>query len=82
MIHEINERLGHDENYQSLPGSAELVRPLRPWSDQSLVIFNIVKALYFQSSGRTNNCQIVVLYKWSDQSCTPSAASDYKICIF
>ena len=34
----------------------------------------MVKALYFQSSGRTNNCQIEVLFKWSDQSCTPSTA--------
>ena len=34
----------------------------------------MVKALYFQGSGRTNNCQIEVLFKWSDQSCTPSGA--------
>ena len=33
----------------------------------------MVKALYFQSSGQTNNCQIEVLYKWLDQSSTPSA---------
>ena len=37
----------------------------------------MVKALYFQSSGRINNCQIEVLFKWSDQSCTPSAAPDF-----
>ena len=37
----------------------------------------MVKALYFQSSGRTNNCQTEVLFKWSDQSCirSPAAAS-------
>ena len=34
----------------------------------------MVKALYFQGSGRTNNCRIEALFKWSDQSCTPSAA--------
>ena len=34
----------------------------------------MVKVLKFHSSGRTNNCQVEVLFKWSDQSCTPSAA--------
>ena len=34
----------------------------------------MIKALYFQSSGQTNICQIEVLFKWSEQSCTPSAA--------
>ena len=38
----------------------------------------MVKALYFQSFGRTNNCQIDALIRWSDQSCTPSAASAIK----
>ena len=52
---------------------SELVRPLRPWSDKNLSF--TVKALYFQSSGQTNNCQIEVLFKWSDQSCTPFATS-------
>ena len=33
----------------------------------------MVKALNFQSSDHTNNCQIEVLFKWSDQSRTPSA---------
>ena len=33
-----------------------------------------VKALNFQSSDRISNCQIEVLFKWSDQSCTASAA--------
>ena len=50
------------------PTSPTLVGP-------KIFIF-MVKALYFQSSGRTNNCQIEVLFKWSDQSCTPSAAPD------
>ena len=36
----------------------------------------MVKALYFQSFGRTNNCQIDALIRSSDQSFTPSAASD------
>ena len=36
----------------------------------------MVKALYFESSGRTNNCHIEVLFKWSDQSCTPYTAHD------
>ena len=49
------------------PTSLTLVGP-------KIFIF-MVKALYFQSSGRTNNCQIEVLFKWSDQSCTPSAAT-------
>ena len=48
------------------PTSPTLVGP-------KIFIF-MVKALYFQSSGRTNNCQIEVLFKWSGQSCTPSAA--------
>ena len=34
------------------------------------------KALYFRSYGRINNCHIEVLFEWSDQSCTPSAAPD------
>ena len=38
------------------------------------ILLFMVIALYFQSSGRTNNCQIEVLFKWSDQSCTLSAA--------
>ena len=46
------------------PTSPTLVGP-------KIFIF-MVKALYFQSSGRTNNCQIEVLFKWSDQSCAPS----------
>ena len=37
----------------------------------------MVKALYFQSSGWTNNCQIEVPFKWLDQSCTPSTAPVY-----
>ena len=41
----------------------------------------MVKALYFQSYGRTNNCQIQVLYKWSDQSSTPSATPETYILI-
>ena len=38
------------------------------------IVSFMVKALYFQSYGRTKNCRIEVLFKWSDQSCTPSAA--------
>ena len=52
------------------PTSPTLVGP-------KIFIF-MVKTLYFQSSGRTNNCQIEVLFKWSDQSCTPSAAPALK----
>ena len=33
-----------------------------------------VKALHFQTSRRTNNYPFEVLFKWSGQSCTPSAA--------
>ena len=36
----------------------------------------MVKASYFQSSGQTKNCQIEVLFKWSDRSCTPSAVPE------
>ena len=36
----------------------------------------MVKALYLQSSGRINNCQIEILFKWSNQSCTPSTAPE------
>ena len=32
-----------------------------------------VKALHFQTSRRSNNYQFEVLFKWSGQSCTPSA---------
>ena len=38
---------------------------------KSLVIYG--KSPIFLSSGCTSNCQIQVLSKWSDQSCTPSA---------
>ena len=38
------------------------------------ILLFMVKASYFQSSGQTKNCQIEVLFKWSDRSCTPSAA--------
>ena len=38
------------------------------------ILLVMVIALYFQRFGRTNNCQIEVRFKWSDQSCTPSAA--------
>ena len=35
----------------------------------------MVKALNFQSSDWTNNCQIEVLFKWLGQACTPLTAS-------
>ena len=34
----------------------------------------VVKVLYFLNFGRTDNCLVEVLFKWSDQSSTPSAA--------
>ena len=34
----------------------------------------MVKGLYFQGSGWTNNCHIEVCFKWLDQSYTPSIA--------
>ena len=34
----------------------------------------MVKALYFQSSVWTNNCQVEMVFKWLGQSCTASAA--------
>ena len=40
------------------------------------ILLFMVKALYFQSSGQTNKCQIEVLFKWSDQSCTPSPSPE------
>ena len=31
----------------------------------------MIKALYFQSFGRTNNyCQVEMVFRWLDQSCT------------
>ena len=51
---------------------AEVVQPLRPWSDQNLPF--AVKILYLQNFGRTNNCVVEVFLKWSDQSRTPSTA--------
>ena len=38
------------------------------------ILLSWSNALYFQNYGRTNNYQIEFLFKWSDQSCTPSAA--------
>ena len=49
------------------PTTPTLVRPK--------ILPFMVKALCFQSFGRTNNCQIDALFRWSDQSCTSSAAS-------
>ena len=35
----------------------------------------MVEALYFQSFGWTNNnCQVEMVFRWLDQSCTASAA--------
>ena len=48
--------------------------PTTPTLVEPKILSFMVKDLYFQSSGRTNNCHIEVLFKWSDQSCTPSAA--------
>ena len=45
--------------------------PTTPALVGSKISSSMVKALYFQSSGRTNNCQIEVFFKWSDPSCTP-----------
>ena len=33
----------------------------------------LVKILYIQKFGRTNNCLVEVFLKWSNQPCTPSA---------
>ena len=44
-----------------------------PTTPQKL-LSSMVKALYFQNSGRPIIFEIEVLFKWSDQSCTPSAA--------
>ena len=33
----------------------------------------MVRVLQFSSFGRTNNCQVEILLKWSDQSGAPSA---------
>ena len=42
----------------------------------------IIKVLYFQSSGQTNNCQVEVLFKWLDQSCTPfTSPESFKLLI-
>ena len=53
-------------------GRASRVSPTTPTLVGPKILSFMVKALYFQSSGRTNNCQIEVIYKWSDQSSTPS----------
>ena len=49
------------------------VGPTTPTLVGPKILSFMVKALYFQSSGRTKNCQIEVLFKRSDQSCSPSA---------
>ena len=70
-----------DDEYDhanKVSGPAEPVRPLRPWSDQKSCP-SWAKPNIFQSSGRTNNCLIELLFKWSDQSCTPSAAPEFGI---
>ena len=70
----------YNHTMQPLTGPAEPVRPLRPCSDQtschlwskpcnfSVQVGPIIVRLRFFSNGRTNNCQIEVLFKWSDQS--------------
>ena len=42
----------------------------------------MVKVLHSKSSGRTNNCQIEILFKRSDQSCTPSAALEAQLQLY
>ena len=40
------------------------------------MLASMVKALYFQSFGRTNNyCQVEMVFIWLDQSCTAFAPS-------
>ena len=55
-----------------IAGRASLTSQVQPWYDQKSCHLWSIKALYFQSSGQANNCQIELLFKWSDQSCTPS----------
>ena len=43
------------------------------------ILLFMVSALYFQSCGRTNNYKIEVLFKWSDESCSPSATPETSI---
>ena len=50
--------------------------PTSPTLVGQKILSFIVKALYFQSSGRTTNCQIEVLFKWSDQCSPPSATRE------
>ena len=54
----------HLQGWRSRSDHPTLVRP-------KMLSFT-VKALYFQSSGMTSNYQIEVLFKWSEQFCTPS----------
>ena len=61
--------------------------PTTPTSVGPKILPFMVKALCFESFGRTNNCQTDALFRWSDQSCTPSAASEiiggyrYFVCV-
>ena len=62
----------------NLQAVRNVLQDQRSWSDHSdlvgpKILPFMVKTMYFQSSGRTKNCQIEVLFKWSDQSCTPFA---------
>ena len=50
--------------------------PITPTLVGPKIFSFIVKALYFQSSGRIDDFRIEVLFKWSDQSHIPSAAPD------
>ena len=53
------------QNSQNRAGGAG---PTTPTLVGPKILLFMVKALLFQCSGRTNNCQIEVLFKWSDQS--------------
>ena len=60
-------------NYTVRAGGAG---PTTPTLVGPKILLCMVNALYIQNYGRTNNSQIELLFKWSDQSCTPSAALD------
>ena len=49
--------------------------PTTPTSVGLKILLFMVKALCFQSFGQINNCQTDALFRWSDQSWAPSAAS-------
>ena len=64
-IHVIFSKKQQKYTYSGFPTTLTLVGPK--------ILPFVVKVLYFQNFGRTNNCVVEVFLEWSDQPRSPSA---------